>query len=90
MTGIIKSEQVKDAAFFLIEIMPMMFIPAAVGILNVAGVLKGIWIPLVIMIVATSVIVMGVTGKVTQAVIRSDQEKRKQIQETDSTCGKGE
>ena len=31
MTGVLKTSQVKDAAFFLIEIMPVMFIPAAAG-----------------------------------------------------------
>ena len=34
VTGIIKIEQVKDTAVFLIEIMPVMFIPAAVGLLD--------------------------------------------------------
>ena len=29
VTGILKASQVKEAAFFLIEIMPVMFIPAA-------------------------------------------------------------
>ena len=31
VTGILKTSQVKDVAFFLIEIMPVMFIPAAAG-----------------------------------------------------------
>ena len=31
VTGILKTSQVKEAAFFLIEIMPVMFIPAAAG-----------------------------------------------------------
>ena len=34
MTGIIKLEQVKEAGKYLIEIMPVMFIPAAAGIIN--------------------------------------------------------
>ena len=39
-THIIKLEQVKEAAEFLIEIMPVMFIPAGVGLLTAWGVLK--------------------------------------------------
>ena len=39
-TGVLKLSQVSDAAVFLIEIMPVMFIPAGVGLLNAWGVLK--------------------------------------------------
>ena len=41
-THIIKLEQVKEAAEFLIEIMPVMFIPAGVGLLTAWGVLKDV------------------------------------------------
>ena len=34
VTGILKTSQVKEAAFFLIEIMPVMFIPAAAGLID--------------------------------------------------------
>ena len=39
-TGVLKLSQVSDAAVFLIEIMPVMFIPAGVGLLIAWGVLK--------------------------------------------------
>ena len=39
-TGVLKLSLVSDAAVFLIEIMPVMFIPAGVGLLNAWGVLK--------------------------------------------------
>ena len=35
MTGIIKLEDVKEAGKFMIEIMPVMFIPAGVGLIAV-------------------------------------------------------
>ena len=37
VTGILKTSQVKEAAFFLIEIMPVMFIPAAIFVMVVTG-----------------------------------------------------
>ena len=40
VTGIVKIEQVKDTAIFLIEIMPVMFIPAGVGLMVSWNVLK--------------------------------------------------
>ena len=42
MTGVLKTSQVKDAAFFLIEIMPVMFIPAAAGLIDSWKVLQPI------------------------------------------------
>lgn len=72
MTGIIKVWQVEETADFLIEIMPVMFVPAGVGLLNAWGVLQPIWVPVVLITVITTVIVMVVTGRVTQTVIEKD------------------
>lgn len=74
-TGILKLEQVKEAAAFLIEIMPVMFIPAAVGLLDAWPVLKPIWVPVMLITLLTTVIVMAVTGRVTQRLIRKEREK---------------
>ena len=79
-TGMIKLSQVSDAAAFLIEIMPVMFIPAGVGLLNAWGVLKPIWIPVSLITILTTIIVMAVTGKVTQAVIKNKKKTRKKQQ----------
>ncbi|WP_346869943.1 CidA/LrgA family protein [Clostridium sp. UBA5119] len=67
---IISLEQVKETGTFLIEIMPLMFIPAAVGLLVSWDVLKDICIPVIIITILTTVIVMIVTGKVTQFMIK--------------------
>ena len=75
MTKVIKLEQVKIAADFLIEIMPMMFIPAGVGLLTAWGILKPVCVPIILITVITTVVVMIVTGRVTQAVIRMDRKK---------------
>lgn len=70
LTGVIKLEQVKDAGKFLIEIMPVMFIPAGVGLMASWGVLKPLLIPVSIITVVSLVLVMAVGGHVTQYVIR--------------------
>ena len=69
--GILKLEQVKETANFLIEIMPIMFIPAAVGLVESWGILKGIWFPMIVTTVITTIIVIAVTGRITQFIIRS-------------------
>ena len=75
LTGIIKLESVHDAGKFLIEIMPVMFIPAGVGLLTAWGILKPVCVPIILITVITTVVVMIVTGRVTQAVIRMDRKK---------------
>lgn len=69
-TGLIKLSAVKDTAKFLIEIMPLMFIPAGVGLLDSWGVLQPVILPVAVITIVSTVIVMGVSGVVTQAVIR--------------------
>ena len=72
-TKVVKLSQVKIAADFLIDIMPPMFIPAAVGLIVVWGDLKEILIPVVVITCLSTVIVMVCTGKVTQTLIRRKQ-----------------
>ena len=74
-TGILKQEQVGAAADFLIEIMPVMFIPAAVGLLDAWPVLKPVCLPVILITLITTVIVMAVTGQVTQRLIRKERAK---------------
>ena len=69
ITGILKVHQVKEASAFLIEIMPVMFIPAGVGLLESWPALKPVWIPVVLITMLTTVIVMVVTGRVAQRII---------------------
>ena len=48
LTKVIKVENVKDVGEFLIEIMPLMFIPAGVGLMASWGELQGFLIPLLV------------------------------------------
>ena len=70
LTGILKLDQGKGAADFLVEIMPVMFVPAGAGLITAWSTLKPICVPVLIMTFISTVIVMVVTGKVTQGVIR--------------------
>ena len=70
-TKVIKLSQVKIAADFLIDIMPPMFIPAAVGIIAAWADLQEILVPVLVITVVSTIVVMVCTGKVSQAVIRA-------------------
>lgn len=78
LTGWIALDAVKDVGKFLIEIMPVMFIPAGVGLMSSWGILKPLILPVSIITVVTIVTVMAATGKVSQWIIRkgkSDKEE---------------
>ena len=66
---VIKVSDVKNASSFLIEIMPMMFIPAAAGLVNSWAEIKPQLLPYVAITVVSIVVVMAVSGRVTQAVM---------------------
>lgn len=77
MIGVVKLSHVEETGRFLIEIMPLMFIPAAVGLLESWGILAPIWIPIIGITLITTVIVMIVSGKITQFVIRLENREEK-------------
>ena len=69
-TGLLPLSAVKETGKFLVEIMPVMFIPAAVGILDSMDLVGPSWISYLLVTFLSTVIVMSVSGLVTQAVIR--------------------
>ena len=72
---ILKVSDIKETSNFLIEIMPLMFVPAGVGLLDSWGALQPIWIQVVVITLISTVIVMGVSGSITQFVIRKGKKK---------------
>ena len=77
--NIIPHEAVHETGKFLIEITPLMFIPAAVGLLETWDVIAPAWLEYVAVTVISTWVVMIVSGRVTQFVIRR---KRKDVQES--------
>lgn len=73
---IVPLASVHEAGKFLIEIMPIMFIPAAVGLLDSWDTLKSIWLPVIVTTFASTVIVMAVAGRVTQFAIHMERQKK--------------
>ncbi|MFR4351070.1 MAG: CidA/LrgA family protein [Roseburia sp.] len=67
---IVKIAAVRDTGKFLIEIMPLMFVPAGVGLITSWEALAPILVPVVVIMVVSTVVVMVVSGKVTQFVMR--------------------
>lgn len=74
VTGVVKLEHVKETAEFLVEIMPVMFIPAAVGLIDSWGQLSGILVPVLVITVISTFLVMAVTGKVSDFLLSKRKE----------------
>lgn len=70
MLGVIKLSDVHDTACFLIEIMPIMFIPPAVGLMASWDVIQANLVAYLIIAAVTTIVVMAVSGLVTQEVLK--------------------
>ena len=72
VTKIIPLEKVEGAADFLIEIMPILFVPPTVSLIANVEALKQMLVPLFVVSIVTTVLIMAVTGRVTQGIMRHD------------------
>lgn len=68
--GVVKIHHIKEVSKFLIDIMPILFIPYAVGIIDQTDQLKELWIQIIIITIVSTIITMVVTGIVSQTVIK--------------------
>lgn len=68
---VIRLEWVKDAGKLLVDLMPVMFIPAAVGIINSWDVIKPKVGAYAVITFISTFIVMAAAGRITQAIIHS-------------------
>lgn len=74
-TKFLKLDDVKSVGKFLIEIMPVMFIPAGVGLMLSWGTLKPVLVPVSVITVVVIITVMLASGWVSQLIIRRDRKK---------------
>lgn len=70
MTGVIRLEDVRETGKFLIEIMPLMFIPAGVGLMSSWHTLKPLLVPVAVITVVTIVTVMLASGHTAQFILK--------------------
>ena len=77
-TGLIKLSAVRETGKFLIYIMPMMFIPATVGLLESWSVMQEFLTAIIVISLVSTVLVMVFTGHVTQYIIKLKNKEEKQ------------
>lgn len=61
-TGMVKAYMIEEVCEFLLSNMSFFFIPAGVGLMTAFGVLKGKWIPFIIIVVISTCLVWIVTA----------------------------
>lgn len=71
----IKVKHIREVSGFLIAVMPVMFIPAAVGLIDSWPAVRAHWLQYIVMTVVTTFAVMAVAGYVTQLLIRKGRKK---------------
>ena len=74
-TKVVKLEHVERTSDFLIEIMPLMFIPGGVGLVTAWGDLKDMMLPVVVITIISTIVVMAVTGKATELIMKTGKKK---------------
>lgn len=72
MAGIVNIKQVSETGNFLLDIMPVMFIPAAVGLMTIWRDTVHVVIPIIFIAILTTVFVMAATGKITDYILKKD------------------
>lgn len=72
MTGALNTQQVRPTATRLIELMPIMFVPPAIGLTQVWNRLSSAWVGFVVICLVSTLVVMAISGRVTQAVLRRE------------------
>lgn len=75
-TKAVKLEDVEATGNFLLDIMPILFIPASVGLIESYKALRGILVPLVVICIVSTLAVMVVTGKMAEFMLSIGGRKR--------------
>lgn len=65
---LVKLEDVKEVGTYLIGIFPLLFVPAAAGVMELWAEMGAMLVPILISIVPVTVLVMVSAGKTTQAM----------------------
>lgn len=69
-TKLLPLEDVQDTADFLLSNIALLFIPPTVGMMNGVEIMKQMAVPLFVICIVTTLLIMGVTGLVSQAILR--------------------
>ena len=70
-TGVIKLSAVKECGKFLISIMPLLFVPAAVGLIESWGIMQDFLLATIAIVVVSTILVTAFAGHATELIIKN-------------------
>ena len=76
---IIQLPAINDAGGWLVSILPVLFVAPAVNLLSSWDALKAALVPILVVMIATTVIVFAVAGLVTQWILNRKKEDKKDV-----------
>ena len=76
----VKVKDIRETSSFLIAVMPVMFIPAAVGLIDSWKSIGNSWLEYIIVTVLSTFVVMGASGWITQFVIQRNKVQKQNKQ----------
>lgn len=68
--NVVKLEDVKEVGVFLTGIFPLLFVPAAAGVMELWAEMGDMLLPIIISIIPVTVLVLVTAGHTTQALVR--------------------
>lgn len=74
-TGIVKVSQVKETGAFLSSLLPILFVSPAVGIVENWFLIQPQLFAIILLLIATTVITLGISGRVTQRLMEKEGEQ---------------
>ena len=72
---LIRLEQVKETGGFLTSILPVLFVAPIVGILDNWALIRGALLPMVLLVLASTVLTFGISGRIAQAIMGKEEKK---------------
>jgi len=73
---IVRVRAIKEVSGFLLDILPLLFLPSGVGLMDKWDVFRPVWLPFLVIVLVSTFLVMAAAGHVSQAVIRRSERRR--------------
>ncbi|MDO5400026.1 MAG: CidA/LrgA family protein [Eubacteriales bacterium] len=70
--GVVKLGQVKQAGSFLTSLLPLLFVSPAAGVLENWGLVRGSLVPMAALVLASTVLTFGISGRVAQRWMKKE------------------
>ena len=81
---LIKLEDVKEVGTYLTGIFPLLFVPAAAGVMDLWAELHAMLLPVLVALVPVTFLVMATAGRVTQRFAKAEPELEEELVNDDA------